>query len=606
MPTRFWPMIAFCTICFAACGAFAGESSEFARHAPGNTCLAVFSSDVSKTCAGFQKTSLGEALGGPDFKPFIGELTRLNRASPLYLRPMFGFDWSELTKVSDPGGLLIFPLDDQSTGVAWLFISAAKNGGLPPCLDAASRFFVQQGFQKTSIRQTGAALTIFQPPMARKSEPPRVMFVAEQFYGIANSRAAVEAVLKVTADQSLAAQKAFKDSLPSPTKEPADDLPDAQFFLRPVAFWELAQEPTPPSDSSEDNALTTARRLGLETLQAVAGRAVFAGPPPCQWEIQAKLLAPRPLDKAMRLLEVQPGAFPSAPAWIDANITSAWFWRWNFSQAMKGFANLFDEGNEPGPDGEGLFDDLLDGLRDDPEGVRVDLRTELFERMGPDVIRVDDHRGPQSDTESDHQRWVYAAALSEPAKVIETLTRFYRGDKRVAHSRSGDYEVWTVGEGASLFVEGESESLVTVRGLAVGRGQLLFSMDIGLLNAVLAGRNDGPRLLDDPAWKRLWDYLVKSDSPKTAGRALVRLDQMLEPGYQVAASEKTEDAEPTGPNLWQLLLLGTTEPVADFPVAAWPKFDRLRPALPAAGMNLSQGENGWTIRIGALDPAASK
>ncbi len=248
------------------------DGEQFARHAPRDTSFAVFSRNVAETCAAFQKTELGKVLGGAEFAKTIDELGRLNRASALHLRPAFGFDWGDLAKVADPVGLMIFPLEKSSQGMVGLFTAKASTGNvLPPCLDIAKRYFLAQGFKETTFVQAGVAMSVFQPPAARNRESTRVVFVADRFYGVANSQAAVAAVLRVTPERSLAAETIFKDSLAAASAGTEALGGEAYFFLRPMEHWNLVQASNPEPDSERVDRLSAARRLGMEAVQAVAG-----------------------------------------------------------------------------------------------------------------------------------------------------------------------------------------------------------------------------------------------------------------------------------------------------------------------------------------------
>jgi hypothetical protein len=293
------------------------------------------------------------------------------------------------------------------------------------------------------------------------------------------------------------------------------------------------------------------------------------------------------------------------PDWIAADVTSATLWRWDFPQAMKGFGNLFDEANEPGPDGVGLFEDMLDGLRDDPEGVQVDLRRDVFEHLGPDLLNVTDRRGEHTKEQPHGDRTLYVTRVRDIDRVTDALLRFYRGDKRVEHVRVGNYQVWTVPEGNSLFVEGESDSVVSVRALAIGEGQMLFGTDIGLLGSALAARPSGALLREDASLERLWRSVKERHGDAGALWGVARLDQVLEPAYRRATSaEKSDDAGVSGA-LWRILLFGTADEEADVPYAAAPQFDRLRIALPPAATVLSKSPDGFSVTIGALGAAHS-
>ncbi len=273
---------------------------------------------------------------------------------------------------------------------------------------------------------------------------------------------------------------------------------------------------------------------------------------------------------------------------------------------MQGFGNLFDEANEPGPDGVGLFEDMLDGLRDDPEGVQVDLRREVFAQLGPEIMNVTDRGGEKTDQRPHGDRTLYVTRVRDMAVVTDALKRFYRGDDRVQHARTGEYEVWTVPEGASLFVEGESDSVVSVRALALGAGRMLFATDVDMLHAMLAGSATGAALSDGSPWSGLWRKM--QDRPGEASLwALTRLDDTMAPAY----SQATKDAKPeeeAGPlaGLWRILLFGTADPETQVPTAAAPPFGRVRAGLPPASVIMAPVAEGWTITIDAARGEGAK
>ena len=76
---------------------------------PADAVLAVVSGDVGATWSAFQKTSLGTALCGEAFRRGV-PVRQARPGKHVRLRPLFGFDWSELARVTDPGGIVAFPL----------------------------------------------------------------------------------------------------------------------------------------------------------------------------------------------------------------------------------------------------------------------------------------------------------------------------------------------------------------------------------------------------------------------------------------------------------------------------------------------------------------
>ncbi len=524
---------------------------------------------------------------------------------------MVGFDWAELESLHDAGGLFVFPLDGDKLGMAWIFIGTGSDTQGP--LTAAAKYFGEQGFRSKTEKQSGATLTTLTPPADRNDESPRVLFAAPGIYGVANSPAAADALLHVTRDNSLGDVPSWQQMVVAGTD--VASLPgDVRLLIRPMELWELVSTSKPesnaPPSTTEEGAsektttdpMASSRQVGFDAIQALAGRISFTASSQRDWEIAVRMEVPPPYEKALRMLDMPPGPMPELPEYIAADITSVTFWRWNFSQAMKGFGNLFDEANEPGPDGVGLFEDMLDGLRDDPEGVQVDLRREVFEQLGPEILNITDRQGPKTEILPHGDRTLYVAQVRDVPIVAGALTRFYKGDDRVRHERKGGYDIWTVPEGASLFVEGESDSVVSVRALALGEGRMLFGTDEGLLRSTLAGGPRSELLKDQTAWSGMWKSMRDRAGAAGALWAMARLDDVLAPSYAQATSEPPndeDDGSQGGPlsGLWRILLFGDASQNANVPTSAAPAFDRLRPSLPPASITFSPDGESWNVTI---------
>ncbi len=603
-------------LCVSCRAAGAQSVADVAEHVPAGAQLAVASAAVGQSCQQFERTHTGQVLCGPEFAPLIEELRRRELAGPLNLRPAFGFDWHDLQDIGGAGGLFVFPLPDGRQGMAWLFAGQPPSDGSGP-LAAAARYFNQQRFTSSQAQRGGANLTLFRsPPDARAQEP--VMFAAQAFYGIANAPEAVDTLLAVEREQSLAADPLWQRTGQPNPPDAAPRPGDVTLLVRPMQLWELMRQTaeqdakatdagardskSAPNEEARD-PLESSRQLGFDGVTALAGQLSFPAKGSIDWQMQLELLVSDPLTKALRLLELRPGPRPELPNWISADATSATFWRWDFPLAMRGFGNLFDEANEPGPDGVGLFEDMLDGLRDDPEGVQVDLRRDVFEQLGPDIANVTDRRGPQTESQPHGDRTLYVAKVRDVARVRDALSRFYRDDDRVRHEHQGEYDVWTVPEGASLFVEGESDSVVSVRGLALGEGRMLFGTDVELLQSTLADDTAGKQLKDDSTWAELWRNLGQPFGQSAALWGLSRLDVVLEPSYQQATAETVKQDDGLVAGMWRVLLFGTADREANLPHAAAPAFDRVRGALPPAGMVMAKTPTGWAVSVEAVRPA---
>jgi hypothetical protein len=299
----------------------------------------------------------------------------------------------------------------------------------------------------------------------------------------------------------------------------------------------------------------------------------------------------------MRMLELQPGRAPDLPNWVPADANSLGTWHWNFAAAIQGFGSVFDESNEPGPDGEGLFEDMLNGLRDDPEGVRVDLRRGVFEQLEPGMLRVNLPANTKDPAVSG-SAWLYLAQARNGQVVRETLDRFYEEDDRVRHSRSGNFDVWSVDEGASLFVEGESSSVVTVQGLAFDGQRLMFSTDAATLEKALSGPAER-QLADESSWRAVQQCMSSQPDSEACFRSFNRLGATLRSGYDAATVGASKD-DSLPAQLWRQFLFGSASQLGEPPYKAAPRFEQLQSGLAPAGLVAYRTRQGWRLTLFGL------
>lgn len=576
--------------------AIAQSPAPIAEHLPADANLVVVSGDIGATCAEFQATRLGAILTGAGFRPLVDRLHHEHLGGPLNLQPIFGFDWRELESVHQSAALLAFSLPDGDGARACVFAGEASQEPTAP-LPVAIAYFESQGYSRSNSRRGEISITTFTPPASRKGAASRVIFSSPAFYGVADSIEAADSLLAIKPAGSLEASPLWQQAA---QQVAASSRPgDVRFLLRPFELWEQSRRANPPAKEAEEtypqapDSLASSRQVGFDGIRAVIGRVTFPASGGRDWQISANIVTSQPYEKAMQLFELRAGPVPEIPEFVRADATSASFWRWDFPLAMKGFGTLFDESNEPGPDGVGLFEDMLDGLRDDPEGVQVDLRREVFANLGPEIWNVTDRAGPKTTQQPHGDRALYRTTVREQAQVADALKRFYAGDERVSHQKSGEFDLWTVPEGASLFVEGESDSVISVRALALGEGQMLFSTDPDQLREALSGAADRP-LKDDPAWQSLWGEMREGEA---GFWGLSRLDDAMAAEYAAATKPELEEEASVMASLWRLLLFGSLDKQTHPPVDVAPAFEQVKSGLSRTATRITPVDGGLELTM---------
>lgn len=563
----------------SARAASADELTTLVERLPANTCLAVGSRNIAASCAAFQQTQFGRQVSGPAFGPLVTELHQRDQPSSLHLRPWFGFDWQEIAQVKGAGVLAAFPLKDESAGVVWLLHDETARTMLRK---SVGDYFAGKKWRAVESKATGATITTFQPP-AGAAGTPRVWFEGTGFYGVADSTAAVEMILATKADASLATLPAGKSLV-----EISDQPADAHFFVQPLVFWKTLKA---GEKLRLKDPLLVAERMGLGGITAASGSLVIDAKSG-QWDLEADLVVPQPYPKALKALEMLPGPAVAAPDWVSDDVSSISTWRWDFLTSMDAFGHLFDEMSDPGPDGEGLFEQVLEGLRDDPEGPMVDLRKELFALLGPEVMSVKRNR---------HVLNVVNIAPKHAKAVNDFMFRFYKNDEEIVHEKIGTFEVWTGKDGAPVLADGEDDGSVTVRAIALGNDRLWLATDTAWLKEVipLAAKGEvAAPLVKSQRWKDYSAWRAKAESAETAFHRFTNPAIALAPAYDEALVAKPPKAtKGTASDIWRFLLFGTTDPVAPPLVAAAPKFASWGAEFPPDGLMLSQTKSGWRARL---------
>ena len=104
------------------------------------------------------------------------------------------------------------------------------------------------------------------------------------------------------------------------------------------------------------------------------------------------IFAPGPYQKSMRMLKTLPGDNFAPPDWVPADATRFTTAYLDLANAFNNFGSFFDAYYGEGE--AGTFDDIIKGLRDDPNGPQVDVAKEIIGRLGRRVTLVIDNAKP--------------------------------------------------------------------------------------------------------------------------------------------------------------------------------------------------------------------
>jgi hypothetical protein len=265
--------------------------------------------------------------------------------------------------------------------------------------------------------------------------------------------------------ETLPAVKAIRAKLsdPAPLEKVAlfwyvDPWPAARTASRPRAEGE-----------QEETYYQTARRHGLTGIRGFGGWLVVRADGSVQAE--TSLYAPGPFTSSLRMLDLKPTNSLAMPDWVPNDVEHVAVLHANVPEALNHMGLVFDDVFAEGI--EGTYEDVLVDLKD-PDGLNVDLRRQLFPKLGPRVVLIHDRASPR-DPDAFESSLVAFETRQEPAvsKIVDLLME---GDEEARQVSVGDARVWQV----------NAEGDVPDSAMTVTRGWAIYSNDAGLVRHVLA------------------------------------------------------------------------------------------------------------------------
>jgi len=591
---RFAPAIALVVGTLSGDARAANEEALADRRLPANTPFVVATDNLAAAGAAWQATQLGRLFCGESFAPMRQAAAARGVATPLYLRPCFGFDWGDLSLHTGPAALAIVPVGGGNVGVAWVFPTSRQSAD--KLLASGDAFFLASGYQKTSETLGEAELTSFKPPAKDRRLGHPTYVVAKSVVVAANNRDAALIIWRQRDRQRKDSLAALKDSgdLAADWSTSASG-PSLRWWLRPLELWASLRGGTRPT--SQPDWLAIAHRQGGESIRAVGGEITFPTTGSTDLDLRCRVLVSQPLAKAAKLLDFSAGSPPALPKWLDGNVSSLSLWGADIPNATTAFGHLYDELTEPGPKGEGVFEEMLAGLRDDPEGPQVDLARDLFSHLGPGVLQATDCRQPGADGKNASRRVMFVLQCRYHDRVAKTLSRFYLGDNDVQRRTIDNATLWTIGEGRSLLFEGSNQSFAEVRAILVTDKTLVLATDPEMLTSRLSSSTNSS-LAQSAAYQAVSKWWQTSGNHGARDAGFVQLAFWLEPPYDaVRARAPLSDWSAT---MLQFVFTGSLQPSSGFPVEKLPAFATIASLLPPVGTLRENGEGGWSVRVSVL------
>jgi len=265
--------------------------------------------------------------------------------------------------------------------------------------------------------------------------------------------------------------------------------------------------------------------------------------------------------------------------------------------------------------GAPVFEDIMDSLKNDPNGPRVDIRQGLVKHLGERMVFFSDYRLPISTTS---ERWLLALEVKNPAAVQATLDKAMKADPGAKSRVIGKYTVWEIiedqspaeveeldiaGAGFGEFEADEEEEdgerpLLTHAAFTVGFGQLLVASHVDFIEEIV-NRGASQQTLETTKDFVMIDHaLTKIGAGRDAVRYFTRTDKEYYTTYELIRTGKMPESETLlGSVLNRLFGPDEKGVLREQQIRGdkMPDYEKVRVYLGPAGLFVQSEDNGWYV-----------
>jgi len=586
--------------------------------------------DTEQLAEHWNKTQLGQLAKDPVMEPFATDLKRQFEERLSRLQSRLGLTFDDLKGV--PSGeismAVLEPAPDQ-IAVVLLVEVAGHEAKAEALLKKVADNIVGRGGKRSETRVSGTAVVVFDLPPQKDEDPDAPPRKAAYFLkdGLLGASDKVEAIAEVlarlggTAKGTLAELPAYRAVMDRCVEDAGDAAPQIRWFIEPFGYVRAVRAAVPEKDRPRGTRMIDhLAQVGFTAVQA-AGGFVDLAVGRCEVLHRTMVYAPRPHEKSMKMLDFPNAELAAPPRWIPRDLASYTTVSCDLLEAFDHFGPLFDQVIGEGEE-EGLWDDVLDTLENDPNGPQINLRDELFAQLGSQVIVITDYVKPISTTS---ERLLIAIETNDPKAVALAIEKNFQDDEEMQRRELAGHVVWEVvpkevpavqritidvppiGLGAHDQRDEDEEEeedrggrLLPSAAVTVGHGYLLVASHYDFLAKILQPIEDERETLG-----RTIDYLVVDAAIKEAGgglqcvRSFTRTDEAYRPTYELIRQGKMPESQMLlGRVLNTILAAAQADTLREQKIdgSKLPDFEVVRRSLGPAGLFGTTEDDGWFFK----------
>lgn len=592
----------------------------------------------------FNRSSYGQLLKDPNMKPFVESFRKQLSESGSKRLAKLGLKLEDLDAV--PGGEIAaaaIGLDDGLLATVLLVDTTGHDKEADTLLTTIEERLVERQAKKLTVEGLPEEIRVYSLPpdadAARRDEATvrerRVAFARGPGALVVGDHAATVADILATLAKGRADSLASLPGFAAVTKQcgqhVAASAAPLRWYVDPFGFATAYQATNPPREKKKGpDYVAILNRQGFDAVKAAGGFLAFDDG---IYELKhhAMIYAP-PLegrqpfaidrfDGAARLLHFPDVETIAPPAWAPRDVSSWVSLQVDLQNAFNSIEPLVDDivGEE------GVFDDVIASLKEDPDGPQIDVEKDLVDCLGSRVTVISDYAEPIG---VESERLVIAIEATDPERVAQTVAKSMSTDPDMQKVDFNGLVIWELIDrtmeipkleietpgGAIAHADHDDdprdarrrrqrlrereEKLLPHSAVTIANGHLLIASHRDFLERVLATSGGGESLASATDYATAAAELGKALPGKSAARSFNREDESIRPAYEMLRQGMMPKSKSMlGQLLNGLLGDGKEGHVREQKIdgSTLPEFDLIRGYLGTGATGLQTLADGWYI-----------
>ena len=576
----------------------------------------------------WNKTQLGQLMNDPIMQPFVESFQEQMKQKWLQTHRKLGLTWADLDGV--PSGEVAIALIQPSEKTSAVAILADVTGHPQQTRELLDKMHKNLTAQKATLNQRniqGVNVSVYDVPKY-EDNPARqmIVFVKDDpatgtLLVASDDLKTIEGIVGRTVQaktDNLAGLAAFA-AITKRCREGAGELvPHIRWFVEPFGYAETMRvmNGTDTAQRKSTDMLKILKNQGFTAIEGVGGFVNFMVE---QYEMLHRTYIYGPGNNngerfklAARMLDLPNGGNFAPPEWVPRDVSTYGVLNINTSNAFENSKTLVNE-----VVGDEVFDDVLESIRTDENGPRIDIRKELIAFLENRIIIIADNQLPITPKS---ERMVFAVPTNNAEKLAATIQKQMETDEDAHRRVINGHVVWevideqtdlpmiTIENNPALGVaEGdknadeepeEEKAMLPNSAVTVAHGYLLVATHIDILAKVLATEGERGKLAGSSDYDRVMAEVGKLKLTEESAEMFTRTDDAYRQVYELLRTGRMPEAESMFGKLLNSMLGEGKEGVLRtqrIDGSKLPEYDAVRRYFGPAGMTVTTEEDGWFL-----------